>query len=73
MTVKLRYLLKLEYSETLTQKINPYGPISLPRSRIHELTISLRFLGIILRVLKLEVSVYNVYIKNQFQPTFAPQ
>jgi hypothetical protein len=27
------------------------------RSRIHELTISLRFLGIILRVLILEVSV----------------
>jgi hypothetical protein len=31
------------------------------RSRIHERTVSLRFLGIILRVLKLEVSVYNGY------------
>jgi hypothetical protein len=31
----------------------------------------LRFLGIILRVLRLEVSVYIVYIKNQFQTTFA--
>jgi hypothetical protein len=31
----------------------------------------LRFLGIILRVLRLEVSVYNVYITNQFQTTFA--
>jgi hypothetical protein len=41
------------------------------RSRIHEHTISLRFLGIILRVLRLEVSVYNVYIANQFQTTFA--
>ncbi len=41
------------------------------RSRIRELTISLRFLGIILRVLRLEVSVFNVYITNQFQPTFA--
>jgi hypothetical protein len=40
------------------------------RRRIHELTISLRFLGIILRVLRLEVSVYNVYITNQFQITF---
>jgi hypothetical protein len=30
--------------------------------RIHERTISLRFLGIILRDLRLEVSVYNVYI-----------
>jgi hypothetical protein len=33
---------------------------------IHERTISLTFLGIILRVLRLEVSVYNVYITNQF-------
>jgi hypothetical protein len=39
------------------------------RSRIHEHTVSLRFL--LLRVLRLEVSVYNVYIKNQFQTTFA--
>ncbi len=31
-----------------------------------ERTISLRFLGIILGVLRLEVSVYNVYITNQF-------
>jgi hypothetical protein len=29
------------------------------------------FLGIILRVLRLEVSVYNVYITNQFQTIFA--
>jgi hypothetical protein len=31
----------------------------------------LRFLGIILRVLRLEVSIYNVYITNQFLTTFA--
>jgi hypothetical protein len=31
----------------------------------------LSFLGIIVRVLRLEVSVYNVYITNQFQTTFA--
>jgi hypothetical protein len=31
----------------------------------------LRFLGKILRVLILEVSVYNVYIAKQFQTTFA--
>ncbi len=43
----------------------------LPRSRIHERTISLRFVGIILGVLRLEVSVYNVYITKQFQTTFA--
>jgi hypothetical protein len=33
-------------------------------SQIHESTMSLRFLDIILRVLRLEVSVYNVYITN---------
>ncbi len=38
-------------------------------SRIHERTISLRFLGIILRPLRFEVSLYNVYIKNQYQTT----
>jgi hypothetical protein len=31
----------------------------------------LRFLDIILRVLRLEVSIYNVYITNKFQTTFA--
>jgi hypothetical protein len=43
----------------------------MTRNRIHERTISLRFLGIVLRVLRLEVSEYNVYITNQFQTTFA--
>ncbi len=41
------------------------------RSRILERTISLRFRGIILRVLRFEVSVYSVYITNQFQTTFS--
>jgi hypothetical protein len=44
---------------------------TMTRSRIHERTISLRFLGIILRILRFEVSVYNVYIANQLQYTFA--
>ncbi len=39
-------------------------------SRVHECTFSLRFLGIILWVLRLEVFVYNVYFTNQFQTTF---
>jgi hypothetical protein len=44
------------------------------RSRIHERgTISLRFLGIILEVFRLLVSVYNVYITNQFQKPFLLQ
>jgi hypothetical protein len=40
-----------------------------PNTKIPQ--ISLRFLSIILRVLRFEVSVYNVYITNQFQTTFA--
>jgi hypothetical protein len=36
-----------------------------------ERTISLRFLGIVLRVFRLEVFVYKVYITNQFQTIFA--
>ena len=40
------------------------------RSQIHERSISLRFLGIILRGLRLEVSEYNVYITYQFQTSF---
>jgi hypothetical protein len=41
------------------------------RSQIHERAILMRFLAIILRVLRIEVSVYSVYITNQFQTTFA--
>ncbi len=41
------------------------------RSQIHERTISLGFLGIILRVIRLEVSGYDVYIAHQFQTTVA--
>jgi hypothetical protein len=42
-------------------------------SRIHEHTIStfhnfIGLLGIILRVLRVEVSIYNVYITNKFKP-----
>jgi hypothetical protein len=40
------------------------------RSRIHERTISLRFHGIILRVLRLEISMINVYIT--LQTSFKP-
>jgi hypothetical protein len=39
----------------------------MTRSEIHERTFLLRFLAIIVRVLRLEVSVHNVYITNQFQ------
>ncbi len=54
---------KLLFSLTLTRLGS--------RSRIHERTILLRFLGIIMRILRLEVSVYNVCITNRFQITFA--
>jgi hypothetical protein len=40
------------------------------RVDFRERTISLRLLGKILRFLRLEVSVHNVYITNQFKPTF---
>jgi hypothetical protein len=40
-------------------------------SRIHERTISSRFLFIILIVLRLEVPFYNVYITNECRTTFA--
>jgi hypothetical protein len=43
----------------------------LNSSRIHERSISLRFLGIILRFLGLEVSINYVYITKQFQTSFA--
>ncbi len=46
------------------------GGHSWIRRRIHERTISLRCLGIILRLLRLEVSVYIVYITNQLRTTF---
>jgi hypothetical protein len=36
------------------------------RNRIHRRTISLSFLGIVLRVIRLEVSVYDVFITDQF-------
>ncbi len=42
------------------------GPGSETRSRIHEHTISLRFPGLILGY---KVSLYNIYIANQFQNT----
>ncbi len=45
--------------------------LKLNRSRIHERTISSRLLGIFLGFLRREVSVYNVFITNQFQTTFA--
>jgi hypothetical protein len=44
----------------------------LKPNQIHEQTIPLRFLGIILRVLRLEVSVYNFFITNQIQTSFTP-
>ncbi len=50
---------------------SPLGKAPESRSQIHERTISFRCLGIILRVLRPEVSVYNVYITDQFQTPFA--
>jgi hypothetical protein len=44
---------------------------NVTKIRIHEHTIALKLQGLILRVLRLEVTVYNVYITNLFQTTFA--
>jgi hypothetical protein len=69
----VRSWIRLLYSTSLRHILGKnflYG-VSHSWSRILELTISLRFLSIILRVLRLEVSVYNVYITNEFQTTFA--
>ncbi len=41
------------------------------KPKLMNVQISLRLLGLILRCLRLEVYVYNVYITNQFQTTFA--
>ncbi len=60
------------YSQTLVYKKYINNLVyEFPRSRIHERTVTSKFLGIILRVLRLEVSAYRVYITNQFQSTFA--
>jgi len=40
----------------------------LNSSRIHERTISLRFLGIILKFLGLEVSINYVTLQSSFKP-----
>jgi hypothetical protein len=55
-------LLYATYASVL--QLNAYGSI------IHERTISLRFLVVIMRVLRLEVSVYDVCITNKsnFKP-----
>jgi hypothetical protein len=44
---------------------------SFPEAEFMNVQFSLRFLGIILKVLRLEEFVYNDYITNQFQTTFA--
>ncbi len=45
-----------------------YGPTISFMSRIHERTISLKFLDIILRVLRLEVSVSIFTLQTNFKP-----
>jgi hypothetical protein len=55
------------FFQSLTKITYPDSDGKLSRSRIHKHTILLKFLDIILRVLRIEVSVY---ITNQFQTTF---
>jgi hypothetical protein len=51
--------------------IPPLLPVDSTEAEFTKRTILLRFLGIILRVHRLEVFIYNVYITNQFQNTLA--
>jgi hypothetical protein len=62
---------KVSCYQTILQKYLNLIVIIVYWSRIHERTFSFRFLGIILRVLRLEVSAHHVYISYQFQPSFA--
>ncbi len=48
------------------------SPTPVTSSQIREHTISLRFLGIIFRVLRLEVSVYILYTMFTLQTSFKP-
>ncbi len=47
------------------------GQLKGPEAEFMNIQFSLRFLGTIWRVLRLEISVYNVCIINQFQTTVA--
>jgi hypothetical protein len=70
----LRHIFNIKYEPSLYIIIwtfPVYYLYCVDRSRIHERTILLRFLGKILRILRLEVSLYNVYSTNQFQSTVA--
>ncbi len=61
-----------DYAAIVVCKRHPVGRfLGMSRSRILERTFSLRFLGVILRVFRLEVFTYIVYITNQFQTTIA--
>jgi hypothetical protein len=39
-------------------------------TEVEFMNVEMRFLGIIMRVLRLEVSAYNVYITSPFKTTF---
>jgi hypothetical protein len=64
-----KILIKGLCPEILTERLNKCFFVTFIllvayRSQIHERKISLRFLGIILRVLRLEVSIYTTTSQN---------
>ncbi len=64
----------ISWASSIEQSGTSYVSINIANPEaefMHVRTISLRFLGIVLTVLRLQVSVYNVYITNQFPTTFA--
>ncbi len=56
----------VQYCSTLIRPCTKTLWIHAARSQIHERTISLRLLA----MLRVEVSIYNVYMTNRFQNTF---
>jgi hypothetical protein len=76
MTFAYRYILSLgcrfAFMYRIICKMNP-RKARQNKSRIHEGTVSLRFLSIILRVFRREASVYNVYTIQTSIKTLAPR
>ncbi len=67
--VNVLYLYRILFAPDQNVKYTPFRINK--EAEFTKRTISFRFLGIILRVLRLEVSVYNVFTTNELQTTFA--
>jgi hypothetical protein len=73
LTVSLGYFYSCTLFNTASSALSSYTPVSEggmiePRSRIHESTISLRFLCIILRILRLDALTTIFTLQTSFKP-----